>query len=375
MENHAKYGDTIYFHDAESLYVNLFIASQLSWPEKGFTVRQETKFPESDTTVLTIKTVNPVKLAFKIRRPDWAAEGVTVLVNGSKQKIETAPKTYFTLHREWRDGDKIEIRLPMSLHTEFLPGTTNEVAVLYGPIVLAGELGTDGMPNPPIATTQTAYSQVPTPAAPMFESSADALLKHIKPVSGKPLTFQTRGIGRPKDVTLIPFYQLHRQRYSVYWQLVTAAEWTEISPDLAAAEKKRMADEARVMDVVRPGEQQSDADHNMRGENTQAGDAYGFKWRSANGWFSYDVKVAAAQSNQLVVSFRGDRNPADFDVSVDGKILSPQRASSGPADALYELPSELTQGRKSVTVKFAARPGKSVPGVTQLRVLRSDAPR
>jgi DUF1680 family protein len=375
MENHAKYGDTIYFHDADSLYVNLFIASQLLWPEKGLTVRQETKFPESDTTVLKFKAVKPVNLALKIRRPAWATEGVTVSVNGSKQKIETAPQRYFTLQREWREGDRIEIRLPMSLRIEFLPDTTNKVAVLYGPIVLAGELGTEGMPNPPIATTQTAYSRVPTPAVPMFESPADSLVKHIKPVSGKPLTFQTRGIGRPKDVTLIPFYQLHRQRYSVYWQLITQADWRNISPELAAAEKQRMAEEARVMDVVRPGEQQSDADHNMRGEDTKAGDAYGFKWRSANAWFSYDVKVAAGQANQLVVSFRGGGNPADFDVSVDGKILSPQRAPSGPIDAAYELPPELTQGRRSVTVKFAARPGKSVPGVTQLRVLRSDAPR
>jgi hypothetical protein len=373
MENHAKYGDTIYFRDADSLYVNLFIASRLSWPEKSLIVRQETEFPESDTTVLKFEAAEPVNLALKIRRPTWATGGVTVSVNGRKQKIETAPGSYFKLRREWRNGDKIEIRLPMSLRIEFLPETTNEVAVLYGPIVLAGELGTNGMPNPPIATTQTAYSRVPTPAVPMFESPADSLVKNIKPVPGKPLTFQTRGIGRPKDVTLIPFYQLHRQRYSVYWQLITQADWKEISPELAAAEKHRMAEEALVMDVVRPGEQQSDTDHKLRGEGTQAGDAYGFKWRSANAWFSYEVKVAAGQANQLIVSFRDDRNPADFDVSADGKLLSAQRSPSGPNDTAYELPPELTQGRRSVTVKFAARPGKSVPAVTQLRVLRSDA--
>jgi DUF1680 family protein len=375
MENHAKYGDTIYFHDANSLYVNLFIASQLSWPEKDLTVRQETKFPESDTTVLKFKAAKPVNLALKIRHPSWAAKDVTVSVNGRKQKIETVPESYFTLQREWRDEDKIEIRLPMSLRTEFLPDTTNEVAVLYGPVVLAGELGTDGMPNPPMATTQTAYSRVPAPAVPMFASAADSLVRHIKPVSGKPLTFRTRGIGRPKDVTLIPFFQLHRQRYAVYWRLITEADWKTISPEFAAAEKQRIAEEARVIDVVRPGEQQSETDHNMRGEDTQAGDAFGFKWRSANAWFSYDVKVAEGQENQLVVSFRGDRNAADFDVSVDGKVLSPQRAPGGPNDAAYELPPELTQGRRSITVKFAARPGKSVPAVTQLRVLRSDATR
>jgi len=316
-----------------------------------------------------------VNLALKIRHPAWAAKGVIVSLNGRKQDIETAPGSYFALQREWRDGDRIEIRLPMNLRIDFLPDATNEVAVLYGPIVLAGELGIDGMPNPPLATTQTAYSRVPAPGVPMFASAADSLLKHLKPVSGKPLTFQTLGIGRPKDVTLIPFYQLHRQRYSVYWQLITEADWKKISPEFVAAEKQRMAQEALVIDVVRPGEQQSDTDHNLRGEDMQAGDAYGFKWRSANAWFSYDVKVAAGQSHQLIISYRGDRNPADFDILVDGKILSPQRASSGSNDAAYELPPDLTQGKQSVTVKFAARPGKSVPGVTQLRILRPDAAR
>ncbi len=371
MENHAKYGDTIYFHSGDSLYVNLFIASELSWPEKNLVMRQETKFPESDATVLKFKAIKPVNLALKIRRPAWATEGVTVRVNGKKQDVESKPESYFTIEREWRDGDKVEIELPMSLHTEFLPDTTNEVAVLYGPIVLAGELGTDGMPKPPMAATQTLYSRMPAPAVPMFACASGDLVKHIKPVRGKSLTFQTRDIGRPKDVTLIPFYETHRERYSVYWQLITDSDWKKLAPEFAAAEEQRMAEEARVVDVVRPGEQQSDTDHHMRGENTQSGDAYGFKWREATGWFSYDVKVASGQTNQLVVSFRGNRNAGDFDVSVNGETLSAQRIPGSPNDALYELPPELMQGKQSVTVKFAGHPGRSVPGVTSLHVLRA----
>ncbi len=375
MENHAKYGDTVYSHDVDSLYVNLFIASELSWEGKGIILRQETRFPESDTTVLKFKAAKPVTLALKIRHPAWATDGLKISVNGKKQRVSSTPGSYVTLQREWRDGDKVEVRLPLRLRIEFLPGTTNQVAVLYGPIVLAGELGAEAMPNP-MATTQTALNGVPTPAAPMFTSAADPVVKRIKPVSGRPLAFQTRGIGRPKDVTLIPFYQLHRQRYSVYWQLITEADWQRFAPERAAAEAKRMAEEARVVDVVHAGEQQSDTDHAMRGEGTQTGDAYGFKWREATGWFSYQVKVSASQANQLVVSFRGgDRNPADFEVSVDATVLSPQRAPGRPNDALFELPPALIQVKQTVTVKFAARPGKSVPGVTTLRVLRSEPTR
>ena len=123
MENHAKYGDTIYFHGDNSLFVNLFIPSELSWPEKNLVVRQETKFPESDTTVLTFQTPTPAQLALKIRWPAWA-EKISVRVNGKKQKISGAPGSYVSLDREWHNGDRVEIQLPMKLHTEPLPGTT-----------------------------------------------------------------------------------------------------------------------------------------------------------------------------------------------------------------------------------------------------------
>ena len=224
MENHSKYGDTIYFHTADSLYLNLFIASELNWTEKNVTVRQDTKFPESDTTSLKITTKNPVKFALKIRHPDWAVDGVKVTINGSSQKIQSTPGSYFALDREWRNGDTVKIQLPMKLHAEPLPGTTNQVALLYGPIVLAGELGATNMPNV-LVRDQNQLNRVQDPAAPVLVTTAADLLKHIKPVSGKPLTFRSSGIGHPDEVSLIPFYQLHRERYTVYWKVISEADW------------------------------------------------------------------------------------------------------------------------------------------------------
>ena len=376
MENHAKYGDTIYFHDAHSLYVNLFIASELTWPEKGLVIRQDTKFPAGDTSVLKVNVSKPVTLTFKIRHPAWATEGIIVKVNGKKQKVSSPPGSYLALSREWHDGDEVEVRLPMQLHAEFLPGVSNEVALLYGPIVLAGELGTNSMPNP-LTSNQTDYSRLPDPPAPMFVGAADSLPGHVKPVAGRPLTFRTHGIGRPQDVTLIPFYALHRQRYSVYWKLITEADWKALAPGFAAEEAKRMAEESRLVDVVRPGEQQSETDHKMQGDNTTTGDAYGYKWRQASGWFSFEVKVLPGQPQQLIASFRtGNRNAEEFDVLVDGKTITAQsnRPVGGSYDAVFELAPELTQGKQSVTVKFVARPGKSVAGLTGLRVLRAKQP-
>ena len=241
MENHAKYGDTIYFHGDNSLFVNLFIASELSWPEKNLVVRQETTFPESDTARLNFKSQAPVQLALKIRWPAWA-KTVAVRVDGKKQKISGTPGSYFTLDREWKDGDQVEVQLPMKLHAEPLPGTTNIVALLYGPIVLAAELGTNGMPNP-YATNQLEFVKVPDPEVPVFVADENSLLKHVKPVSGQPLTFHTKNLGKPDDVTLVPYYKLDNERYSIYWRVVSLADWKK-NPVKATAEAATLLETA-----------------------------------------------------------------------------------------------------------------------------------
>jgi len=233
MENHAKYGDTIYFHGNDSLYVNLFIPSELSWPEKNLVVRQETTFPESGITRLNFKTEAPVQLAVKIRWPAWA-ETIAVRVDGKKQKISGTPGSYFTLSRDWKNGDAVEIQLPMQLHTEPLPGASNIVALLYGPIVLAAELGTNGMPNPH-AKNQLDFVKVPDPQVPVFVADENSLLKHVKRVFGQPLTFRTKNLGKPEDVTLVPYYKLDDERYSIYWSVVSPADWKK-NPTKAKAE-------------------------------------------------------------------------------------------------------------------------------------------
>ncbi len=377
MENHSKYGDTIYFHNPDALWVNLFIASELTWREKGVSLRQETRFPESDTTTLRITAEHPVKFALKVRHPAWAVDGVKVWLNGREQKIASSPGSYFAIDREWQNGDAVKIQLPMRLHTENLPATTNEVALLYGPIVLAGELGTNDLPNL-FVVNQTEYSHSPDPPAPVFVCDADQLLKHIKPVSGTPLTFRTHGIGRPQDVTLKPFYEVHRQRYAVYWDLFSEAGWKAQAAELAAVEARRIAEEARTVDVVRPGEQQSEIDHKVQGEKSDPVEALGRKLRHAydGGWFSYEMKVDPAAANELVCNWWGDESgERNFDILVDGtKIASQKLLHNQPGkfwDATYPIPTDLTQGKQKVTVKLQAQPGNFAGGLFGCRILRS----
>ena len=222
IENHAKYGDSIYFKAADALYVNLFIPSEVKWQEKGLTIRQTTRFPEEDVTRLTVTAERPVRTTLQIRYPGWA-DGAVVTVNGSTWQSDARPSSYIAVSREWRSGDVVEVRLPLRLRAEALPGDPTRVAFLYGPLVLAGRLGRAGLfPGADILRNERTTGDilnVPV-EVPALAGNVESVLSRIRLVSGgAPLTFETVGIGRPNDVTLIPYHLLHHERYNLYWQL------------------------------------------------------------------------------------------------------------------------------------------------------------
>ncbi len=223
-ENHAEYGNAIYFHNDDTLWVNQFIASELNWREKGIVLRQETSFPQEQGSTLVVQTEKPVKLALKVRVPAWA-HGATVMVNGAAVDVGAAVDGYVTIDRQWVAGDKVTISLPMALELHRASDDPASVAILYGPVVLAGELGRKGMPASDEAKDQKDYDRVPTPRAPVLVSDDANPVNWLKPVAGKPLTFTTMGVARPGNVELIPIYQLHHERYTVYWRLLSSAQW------------------------------------------------------------------------------------------------------------------------------------------------------
>ena len=220
MENHAKYGDSIYFHDQDGVYINLFIASTLAWPEKGFGLKQETKFPEEGGTTLIVTAAKSGELALHIRIPYWVQKGGAVKVNGKTEEAFADPSSYLVLKRAWKKGDRIQVVLPMGLHIERTPDDPDTIAILYGPIVLAGDLGPIGLPdNKVIGPMGPEGDPISVPKLTLKDADPEAW---IKPVAGKPLTFRTNGIGDPGDVTLVPFYRLFGRRYTVYWRLASA---------------------------------------------------------------------------------------------------------------------------------------------------------
>ena len=220
LENHAKYGNSIYFHDKDGVFVNLFIASELDWQEKRLRIRQETNFPEQQAATLTINTKKKVKLPIHVRIPYWATKPVTVTINGAKQNIDAQARSYLMLERTWEDGDKIKIDMPMSLHLHKMPDDENLAAIMYGPLVLAGALGSEDMdPNTLYAAYHGVLRNYKVKPAPTLIADAENLESWIKPVAGKPLTFETVNAGKPHDVTLIPYHKLFGQRYAIYWRI------------------------------------------------------------------------------------------------------------------------------------------------------------
>ena len=198
------------------------MASQLEWPQKGVRIRQETRFPEQEGTRLIVAAPTPAEFDLRIRVPYWATRGITATVNGHPISNAPPPGTFWTIHRTWKDGDELDVRMPMALHAHAMPDDATMQAMMYGPIVLAGQLGSEGL------TREMMYGDAHEPqenyylrgkpvAAPEFRAASNDSATWIKPVPGQPLTFRTT--GQKQDVTLIPLNQLFEERYAVYWRV------------------------------------------------------------------------------------------------------------------------------------------------------------
>ncbi len=221
LESFAKLTDSIYFHDDNGLYVNLFMASQLDWTERGVVIRQETRFPEQEGTKLIVRTQRPTTLDIRIRVPHWTT-GATATVNGAPVTGTPRPGQYLSIARAWNNGDEVELRTPMSLRAQAMPDDPALQAFLYGPIVLAGKLGKQGLKwsqtyGDPTDHMNNYYLKGDPVPAPEFRAAADDPATWMKPVPDQPLTFRTS--GQEQDVTLIPLNQLFEERYAVYWKV------------------------------------------------------------------------------------------------------------------------------------------------------------
>jgi DUF1680 family protein len=215
VEEYSKLNDSIYWRDEEGIFVNLFIASELDWAEQGFRVRQDTRFPEQPSTTLTVTAARPGNMAMRLRIPAWT-RSASVKINGRAIDVTPTPGSYLTLNRAWKAGDKIDMTLPMHLSVEAMPDDPKTQAFLYGPLVLAGDLGSEGLTEQLTVGPMGPRLRGMPLEVPDFQAAGPDPASWIKP-AGAPLTFRTT--GQRKDVTLAPLNRIFGKRYSVYWQI------------------------------------------------------------------------------------------------------------------------------------------------------------
>ena len=224
-----------------------------------------------------------------------------------------------------------------------------------------------------------AEKRLPTSKTPAIVLPPNEIAAHLEPVPGEPLAFRSKELFKPVDLTLVPLHQIHDERYAPYWQLTTAADWQANRERLAAAEKVQRELDERSVDFVRPGEQQSEVDHGFKGEKTNTGYNEDRHWRAARdgGWFSYDLKVDAVGPLKLLCTYWGrDTAGREFDIIVNGTVVATERLTGKEQgkliDIAYALPDGVAAGKKTVTVEFQAKRGRTTGGLFGCRVVKPE---
>ena len=374
MENHALHGYGIYYESPEKLWVTLYAPTTANWDAEGVKLEMTTDFPIGEAASLKLMEAPSAgkKFTVALRRPYWAGAGFSVKVNGKAVKDLPAADSYVEITRTWKKGDTLALVLPKTLRTEALPDNPKRLAVMWGPLALAGDLGPEQHGREWRANREYAPALV----------TASPVADWLKPVAGKPGNFKTANVGLKEDITFVPFYELPERRYAIYWDVFTPAEWKAKSEAYSEEQEKQKKLEEATVAFAQPGQMQTERDFNEQGEDTspvQLQQRYG---RRGTKWFSFDLPVDSTHPMTMVVTYSNDGRKRSFDVLVDRKKVGEQQMDRRTPeqdvkffDVEYAIPAELVQGKNKVTVRFEATNGNDIAGVFGIRMVKADAAR
>lgn len=368
MESHALHGDGIYYVTTNGMiFVTLFADSKATWKANGVTVEQKTDFPLGENVQFIFKMEKPIDFVFLFPKPKWVGDGFTVKVN---RQLGTSTQKFGWVHlnRTWKNGDVVDVLLPKTLRLEATPDNPNRAAILWGPLVLAGDLGEENK-----------FESWKPNAVPVIDTEKkNDVASWLKPVKGETLgTFRTEGVGQNKDVTFKPFYLLPHRTYGIYWDFFTHREWLEREEQYVAEQKRLARLVAATVGFAQPGEMQPERDYNQQGEETWADRVAGRACRRGKKWFSFDLPVDEKDPMTLTVTYYKDEwRKRTFTISADGVKLGeqiiPGREGLKFFDVNYSLPPDLVKGKTKVTIRFEATGGNEIGAVFGLRTYRSN---
>ena len=337
LENHTKYGEFIYAHQKDTLYVNLFIPSQLNWKEQGVILTQETRFPDDNKVTLRIDKASKKQRTLMIRIPEWAnqSSNYSININGKKETFPTKKgNQYLPLSRKWKKGDVITFNLPMKVTIEQIPDKKDYYAFLYGPIVLAASTGTEHLDG--------LYA----------DNSRGGHIAHGKQI---PLQEVPMLIGAPNSICK----DLHKERFKA------------IQEEMATAERETAELANQTIDLIFPGEQQPESDHAIQYEQAETGTDKDRHFRRAKGWFGYQLKVKEEASRLLITIRKDDRNKMAILLNNEKLAVKPtiSEADKGGFITLsYALPQKLNTG--NCPIRFIPDGTEWTPAIYEVRLLK-----
>ena len=386
MENHGKYGQFVYTKKADNLFVNLFVASELNWKERGIVLRQETGFPYTETSKITIAQ-GKGQFTLQVRYPGWVKpDAFQVKVNGKPVTIVTGPSSYVAISRQWKKGDVVEMTFPMHNSVKYLPNLPQYIALMHGPIMLAMKTGTEDLVR--LIADDSRFGQLavgkklPVDKAPiLINNDLEAIANQLQPVASKPLHF-TISTKMENEIRneLMPFFELHDARYMMYWLALSEDSYKSYLDKLAKEEQERQALEARTTDKVQPGEQQPESDHFMETDRSNVGNTNDVFYRDASDghYFSYMLQTGGQTDLSLRLKYWGvgEWKSHEFDILVDDVLVKEvnntgkYRISEFKYET-YPVPAELLKGKTQVRVKFVAKPRKQIGEIYEVRLVKN----
>ncbi len=387
MENHGKYNQFIYTHSKDSLFLNLFIASELNWKEKKIKFKQETTLPYEEQTKFTV-TEGSAKFKLMVRYPSWVSEGaLQITVNGKNVAYSAHPSSFVGIDRTWKKGDVVVIKLPMHNTIEYLPNVSQYIAFMHGPILLGAKTGTEDLRG--LIANDSRFGQypggkkLPIDKAPILvEDNIKTIADKLVPVKDKPLNFtlNVKMVNPIDQITLEPFYKIHDSRYMMYWMALTNSDYTSYTDSIAKIEMENMEFQKRSLDFVAPGEQQPEVDHAMERQNSSTGNDKNEFWREARneGYFSYKLATGKEAGLSLMVRYWGaEKGNRSFDIYIDDQKLITENISdkwkqNKFQNVEYLIPDSMLTGKEFVRVKFKALPGNAAGKVYYVRLLRTN---
>ncbi|MGW5665421.1 beta-L-arabinofuranosidase domain-containing protein [Streptomyces sp. NPDC003758] len=387
LENHAKYGEMVYTAEGDDLFVNLFIASRLTWPEHDLVLEQTTTAPCDDEVRLVVREARATPVAIHLRVPGWHEGTPQVRINGAPPERGPAPLTthratggqpltYVRLERQWREGDTVTMRLRPRISAELLPDGSAWVSFRYGPSVLAAEgdrndlvglFADDSRMGHVAGGPLRPLEHLPVVIA---RSSSD-LVAGVRRLSPDRLAFALDHVdARPgESVVLVPFAGIHGSRYHLYFPLAEPERLHERRAELRAADEATLSLHDRTVDAVAAGEQQPESDHRFEGQDTWSGLTDGLRWRAATRWWSYRLTDRDGTATGLQVTHLSDGTAGPTRVLVDGHVLGTLAPSPDPAgeEISQVLPLDPNRPAGPVEVRFeAAGPATTI----RLRAVR-----